>query len=142
MPYAIVMTLIFSVCALVLTPFAWIKVIMHKCLLAKRIKNPKMYGVAILYFLLGLPILFLTALVDSYWFFIQLYQWNMAKVQEANNYPKISLAAFNRFYRIVNRRSGLTCNPFKLVMELRSQFKTNECIFGVLYANNTRIIKE
>jgi hypothetical protein len=38
LPYGIVMTIIFSVGALSLMPFAWIKVIVHKCMLAKKIK--------------------------------------------------------------------------------------------------------
>jgi len=103
-PMGVSMTLVFSVCALLLIPFAWMKVILHKCLLGRRYKKPQMYGMAIFYFLLGLPILFITAIVDSCWFFLHLYQWKMTRVQEANRYPKISLKAFNKFYYTVNQR--------------------------------------
>lgn len=44
------------------------------------------------------------------WFFRHLYQWDMPKVGDANIYPKISLKAFNRFYKTVNRHKGNACN--------------------------------
>lgn len=42
----------------------------------------------------------------------------------------------------MNSRKGLTCNAKKLVLELRDQFKTTDCIFGVLYANKSAFIEE
>lgn len=60
-----------------------------------------------------------TSLVDCYWFFKHLYQWEMTKAQEKNAYPKISLKAFNRFYATVQSRKGLRCSVKELVLELR-----------------------
>lgn len=79
----------------------------------------------------------MTTIVDSAWFFMHLYQWNMVKVQEANKYPKISLKAFNRFQATINKQTGVTCSAKQLVMELRDLFKTTECIFSVLYSNKS-----
>lgn len=79
-----------------------------------------MFGKALFYLILGMPLLVLTSITDSVWFFKHLYQWNVIKVQEANKYPKISLCAFNKFYYTVNARQGLTCNAKDLVLELRN----------------------
>ena len=59
----------------------------------------------------------------------------------ANQFPKVSLKAFNRFYYTVNKRKGATCNAKELVLEIREQFRTTECIFGVLYANKSSVIE-
>ena len=69
--------LVFFASSLVMTPIAWVKVIIHKCMIAKRTKKRNYYGHGALYGLLGLPLLVCTAFVDFYWFFKHLYQWQM-----------------------------------------------------------------
>ena len=59
----------------------------------------------------------------------------MTKAQESTNYPKISLKAFNKFFRIVTQYKGDTCNAKELVLKLRDEYRTTECIFGALYSN-------
>ena len=141
-PIGLVITSVFLASCLVMTPFAYFKVVFHKLVLGFRQKSCEMHCRALFDLLFGLPMLIVTALVDSVWFFKHLYQWNMIKVQEASKYPKISLRAFNRFYYTVNSRQGETCNAKKLVLELRNQFKTTDCIFGVLYANKSSFLEE
>ena len=68
-PLACIFTLFFFISCLVLTPFAWIKVVVHKCLLSKRTGQGQFVLEAILYFFFGLPLLIVTALVDCKWFF-------------------------------------------------------------------------
>lgn len=65
----------------------------------------------------------------------------MVEAEENNDYPKVSLKAFNRFYHTVRQKEGQTCNAKQLVLELRDQYRTDECIFAVLYANTTDIVE-
>ena len=127
---------------LILTPFAWLKIVIHKILLAKRSGIKSFYLQSMGYLVFGLPILILTAFVDCYWFIIHLFQWKVTSSAGKSNFPKISLKAFNKFYSAVNNKSGKSCNAKDLVLEVRDLFGTTECIFGVLYANKTSVIDE
>ena len=141
-PIGLIVTAFFLASSLVMVPFAYLKVVLHKVLLAnKQGRHASFYGQALFYTVLGLPILLITSLVDSVWFFRHLYYWNVTKVQEMNRYPKISLRSFNKFLDTVNQYEGVTCNAKELVLKLRNQFKTTECIFGVLYANKTEFVE-
>ena len=58
---------------LVMTPIAWIKIVILKFKMTGH-SGQKTYILAgLFYFIFGLPILALTAIVDSFWFFIHLY---------------------------------------------------------------------
>lgn len=109
-PFGCFFTMVFMACCLVMTPIAWIKIVIHKFSLGGQ-PGQRLYILSgIFYALFGLPILVVTALVDSVWFFKHLYQWDMPKAGDSNIYPKISLKAFNRFYKTVHRHKGNTCN--------------------------------
>ena len=142
MPFGIGFTLAFFVLCVLLTPLAWVKITVHKILLVKRTGHWEYALHALIYFFAGLPILLLTAIVDSGWFFVHIFQWRTNRVQEKSNFPKISLKAFNRFYYTINQKLGSSCNAKELVLEIRNQYRTTECIFGVLYANKTSVIDE
>lgn len=73
LPLAIMITFYFEACSLILTPFAWLKVMVQKCKLAKRIGKGSHYTNAMIYFIVGVPVLVLTSFVDCYWFFKHLY---------------------------------------------------------------------
>ena len=66
-------TVCFEAVSLILTPFAWLKVVVQKCKLGKRTGKGTYYASAIIYFVIGLPLLAFTSLVDCYWFFKHLY---------------------------------------------------------------------
>ena len=66
----------------------------------------------------------------------------MVRVQDSIKYPKISLSAFNMFYKIVYKHKEDSCNTKKLVQELNTKFRTSDCIFGALYANKSRHITQ
>ena len=134
-PFACLFTLFFWATCILMSPIAWVKVILLKCFLGKRLNQTQYYKEAVVYFFIGLPVLILTAFVDCYWFFVHLFQWKMTRVNESLNYPKISLTAFNKFYKTVNSYQGETCNAKQLVLQLRDYYKTTECIFGALYSN-------
>ena len=70
---ACIFTVVFFVMCLLLTPFAWLKVVFHKGLLMRRTGQCQYLCEAILYFIFGLPLLIVTALVDCKWFFQHLF---------------------------------------------------------------------
>lgn len=72
-PLALIVTIFFEAISLLLTPLAWVKVIVHKCKLGRRTGKGSYYASAIIYFVIGLPLLAFTSLVDCYWFFKHLY---------------------------------------------------------------------
>ena len=68
-PLAVFFTIVFLCMNLIITPFAWIKVVIHKILLARRLGKKYFYCESALYFFLGLPILIISAIIDCKWFF-------------------------------------------------------------------------
>ena len=64
----------------------------------------------------------------------------MQRVQEANAYPKISLAAFNKFQNMVQVLDGNTYSAKKLVLAVNQKFNVPQCLFGVLYTNKQSLV--
>lgn len=79
-PFCCFFTLVFLLVALILTPLAWLKIIFHKFLLAKRTGQKVYILYGVLYIFFGLPVLLLTAIVDSCWFFVHQFQWKTTRV--------------------------------------------------------------
>ena len=98
LPVAIFFTLVFLAGALIMTPFAWFKILKRSFASACSCEGKNGFCRAIFYLLFGLPWLVFVALLDSYWFLVHQYHQKHTKTLEGLNYPKISLQAFNRFY--------------------------------------------
>ena len=80
LPFGSAFTLVFFSLCVILTPLAWIKIVFHKFLLAKR-TGYCLYALhGILYIFFGLPILLITAMTDSYWFFKHAFLWRTNRV--------------------------------------------------------------
>ena len=134
-PVCFILTLVFTICNLLLVPFAFVKAFSHKIILYRNAKGTGSLISLILFFFFGIPLLLLTVITDIYWFVKHGYKWDMQRVQESQKYPQISLRAFNKFYNMVNKLPGDKYNAKKLVLEVNETFKIPECIFGVLYTN-------
>ena len=91
LPIAIFFTLGFLAGALIMTPFAWFKILKHSfgSICSSETKNG--FCRMIFYFLFGLPWLLLVAIIDSYWFLVHQYHQEHTKTLEGLKYPKISL---------------------------------------------------
>lgn len=85
-----------------MVPIAWVKSLIHKYILYKKTREAGLLCEVIIFFLLGIPILLCGTFVDYYNFMSHIYSEDMAKVGETSKYPKISLAAFNKFHQLVN----------------------------------------
>ena len=136
-PLAFLFTTILLAGSILMSPLAWLKAVSHH--IRQRKSN---VCNALFYTFLGLPWFILIAIVDAYWCFCHLYMWKKTRTLNAMNYPKISLRAFNRFYLTVIQLQGEHCNGKMLVKKLEKQFRTSECIFGVLYTNKSSYIEE
>ena len=139
-PFAVFFTTVFLFGSLIMAPVAWIKAAWFH--VGQACGDRKKSCRALFYVFLGLFWFILIAIVDSCWFLRHQYIWKKTKTLAALDYPKISLRAFNRFYLTVSRIKGERCNAKNLVKKLESQFRTSECIFGVLYTNKSSFIKE
>jgi hypothetical protein len=139
-PVAVCITIGFSVCNLALLPVAFGKASIHKWILYRRTKQYAYFKEFAFFLTFGPYIMIINWLVEIWTFFRNLYKMTATKTSEALRYPKISLKAFNMFHFLVHKREGDFCNAKELVLETREAFKTNECIFGVLYANRSSMI--
>ena len=79
-PIGLTITAFFLASSLVMTPFAYFKVVIHKFALGFRQRSPAMHAKAFLYLIFGVPLLVVTAITDSVWFLRHLYLWNIIKV--------------------------------------------------------------
>lgn len=79
--------------------------------------------------------LVISQFTDLYWFIVHAYKWQIQRVSEKSNYPRISLSAFNKFYNMIDQLEGTHHNAKDIVIRSRKLFKTSECIFGVMYSN-------
>ena len=97
----------FIIANFLMIPFAYCKCIIHKYKLYKKTdKMPYYRNSLIAYIFIGIPLLIIAQFTDLYWFIKHSYMWKMQKVQESNAYPKISLAAFNKFFNMVQVIDG------------------------------------
>jgi hypothetical protein len=96
-PLLFIQFFIFSLLNIALMPFAYLKALIHKCLLYK--KRPKLQLLAnIIKFLFFGPFTFLIlGITDTVNFVAHAYDF---KEKSASNFT-ISLAAFNKFYDII-----------------------------------------
>lgn len=139
LPVVLILTVIFVVANLILLPFAYVKVVIHKFILLYRTNESDCLVNAFIFLIFGLLILLVTQITDLYYFLKLSLGWDQSITEERQKYPVVSIAAFNKFFSIVNRRqSGDTCNAFGLIHELKLQFRQPQCIHRVIYANKLR----
>ena len=117
-PVCFSLTIVFTICNLVIVPFAYCKAFAHKIILYKQSKGTKSLFSVIFFFFFGIPMLLMTVVTDIYWFIKHGYKWDMQRVQETLKYPQISLRAFNKFYNMVSKLPGEKYNAKKLVLEV------------------------
>ena len=142
LPVALCILIAFTVSNAVMFPAAYFKALIHKFILYRRTRQYAYLNKAMFFLLFGIPIFIINQLYDSYAFFVNLYAVHQTRSADSLRYPKISLKAFNMFHFLVHKREGDYCNAKDLVLETRDAFKTNECIFGVLYANRSSMIEK
>ena len=115
-------SLVFFIASLLMVPLAYVKMVIFKFKLYKGSceELTKKCG---LYILIGLPMLLIGCFTDLYWFVRHSYVWDLQlHVMESQKYPSITLAAYNKFYRMVYNLPGDTADAKNFIAEVHKTF--------------------
>ena len=103
----------------VMLPFAYIKTIVHKALLAKRFKSSNYCIDLFVFTLLGVPLLLCSQLTDMYYFFVHSYSPSRKIEQKKTLNDRISQADFESLYtqitQLIDEKGQSQMNARELV---------------------------
>ena len=121
-PMLLLASLVFFIASLLMVPLAYGKMVIFKFKLYKG-SCEELTNKCGLYILIGLPMLLIGCFTDLYWFVRHSYVWDLQlHVMESQKYPSITLAAFNKFYRMVYNLPGDTADAKDFIAEVHKTF--------------------
>ena len=117
-PLLFIQFFIFSLLNTALIPFAYLKALIHKCLLYKNRPKIQLFANIIKFLFLGPFTFFILGITDLVNFVAHAYDF---EENSASNFT-ISLAAFNKFYDIIKAVDEASSDTAMIISRLKEAF--------------------
>jgi hypothetical protein len=114
-----------------LLPFAYVKALLHKCVLYYGKRTNRQLRSLFIFLAIGPFVLVIAAITDMITFIAQAYEF---EEKSATTFA-ISLAAFKKFCHIVDEVEELVCPAQHIVKQLKEAFKPELAAIEILYGN-------